>query len=152
MISPEVLRRYSFFGFLDDSGLKTVAMIANEVKFENGTEILTVKQKAEHLYFMMGGNASNYFIVDERDGYKKLYAGEVSPGEIFGISALIQPHIYTTSVVANGDVLAIKIDAKALRAAFELDAKMGFEFMTAVAQALMTRLNEARAQIVIEQK
>jgi CRP-like cAMP-binding protein len=147
MISPEVLRRYPFFGFLDENGLKAVAMIADEVSFKDGEEILTVRQKAEFLYFMVSGNGSNYFIVDEREGYKKLYAGEINPGEIFGVSALIKPYIYTTSIFANGEVKALKINAKALRTAFEMDAKMGFEFMTAVAQALMTRLNDARAQI-----
>lgn len=152
MISPELLRRYPFFGFLEENGLKAVAMISDEVSFKDGEEILAVRQKAEHLFFLMAGNGSNYFIVDEREGYKKLYAGEINPGEIFGISSLIQPYVYTTSVVANGEVKAFKMDAKALRAAFELDSKMGFDFMTAIAQALMTRLNNARAQIVVEQK
>jgi hypothetical protein len=50
------------------------------------------------LYFLMAGNCSNYFIVDERDGFKELYAGDISPGELFGISAVIEPYISTMGV------------------------------------------------------
>jgi len=147
MISPELLRRHSFFGFLNESELKVIAMISEEVTFKDGSEILTATQNADHLYFLMSGNGSNFFIVDEREGYKKLYAGEINPGELCGVSALVEPHIYTTSIYANGNVKAIKIDAKSLRAAFDLDTKLGFDFMSALAKALMLRLNDARAQI-----
>lgn len=149
MISPELLRRYPFFSFLNESERKAIAMISDEIEARDGDEILKAGQIADYLYFMTTGNGSNFFIVDEREGYKQLYAGEINPGELFGVSALLEPYTYTTSIHANGEVKAIRIDAKSLRAAFELDNKLGLNFMTALSQALMSRLNDARAQISV---
>ena len=146
MISPELLRRYPFFGFLTDAEYKAIALVADEVEFADGAEVFKYRQKAEQIYFLISGYVSNYFIVDH-DGYKELYAGDVNPGELFGISALVEPYVYSTTLRANGDVKAIRIDAKALRASFEVDNRLGFEFMKALSGALMQRLQEARAQM-----
>jgi CRP-like cAMP-binding protein len=149
MISPELLRRHPFFGFLNDSELKAIAMISEEVTYKDKTVITEPNQPADYLYFLMAGNGSNYFIVDQREGYKELYAGEVNPGEMFGISSLIEPYIHTLSVQANGEVKAIKINAKALREACQADTNLGFHFMKAIAGILMYRLSGAMAQIAV---
>ncbi len=39
MISPELLRRYPFFGFLGDAQLKAIAMIAEESTYEKDQPI-----------------------------------------------------------------------------------------------------------------
>jgi hypothetical protein len=39
MISPELLRRYPFFGLLTEAQLKAIAMIAQETNFTDGTQI-----------------------------------------------------------------------------------------------------------------
>lgn len=147
MISPELLRRYSFFSFLNDSELKTIAMLSEEVEYKDGTQIIQSSQTADFLYFLMSGNGSNYFIVDERDGYKELFAGDISPGELFGISSLIEPYINETSVQANGNVKAIKMDGRALREACKKDTVLGFNLMQAIAKTLIGRLSGALAQI-----
>jgi len=148
MISPELLRRYPFFGFLNDSELKAVAMIADEVNYPDGAEVFQADSPAEWLYFLISGNGSNYFALKNPSApYKEVYAGEINPGELFGVSGLLPPHRYTTILRANGDVRAIRMDARALRASFELDSKLGFEFMKALSLTLMQRLQDARAQI-----
>ena len=54
MISPELLRRFPFFGFLDDMQLKEVAMLAEEIDVEQGTNIFEGEQPAAGLYVMVG--------------------------------------------------------------------------------------------------
>ena len=148
MISPELLRRYPFFGFLTDAEQKALAMMSDEAGFADGEEIFKAGASADYLYFMLSGNASNYFALNNPSApYKEVYAGEINPGELFGVSGLLEPYRYSTILRANGAVKAIRIDARALRAAFELDNKLGFEFMKALSAALMQRLQEARAQI-----
>jgi CRP-like cAMP-binding protein len=149
MISPELLRRYPFFGFLSDGELKAIAMIAQEVEHEDGEQIIKPGQPADFLYFLMAGNCSNYFIVDERDGYKELYAGDISPGELFGISAVIEPYISDMGVQANGVVKAIKIDAKPMLTICEADPKLGYRLMRKINQVLMGQLSGAMAQLAI---
>ena len=53
MISPEILRRYPFFGFMTDAELKAVAMIAEEVSYKEG-ETLLGKREARQLALLFG--------------------------------------------------------------------------------------------------
>ena len=41
MISPELLYRYPFFGGLDNSQVKAIAMIAQEIFLDNGAYYLS---------------------------------------------------------------------------------------------------------------
>jgi len=148
MISPELLRRYPFFGFMDDSELKAVAMIAEEVGFEKDQVIFEAKRPADTLYFMEAGSAGNYFVVENGGKiHKELYIGDINPGEIFGISALIQPYIYTATMKAEKKCRAIRIEASALRALCQVDTRLAYGLMQATAQAVMQRLEDTRIQL-----
>jgi CRP-like cAMP-binding protein len=151
MISPELLRRFPFFGFMNDAQLKAVAMIAQEMECKIGDNIVNAGTPAASLYFLIEGSASYYYIVtSEHDPYYKqeYYISDFNPGEIFGISALIEPYIYTAAVRAEKPCRIIKIDAPALRALCEVDAKLSCGLMQAVAKSAMERLQHTRVQLI----
>jgi CRP-like cAMP-binding protein len=150
MISPEWLRRFPFFGFLDDAQLKAVAMLAEEVEVEPGTTLFESEQRAVALYVMVDGSIDlNYKVIDCDDPriVKEFFISELNPGDIFGLSAIVEPHIHATTakVLAPGKV--IKIEATGLRALSELDLKLQAGLMTAAAKSAMDRLNDTRAQL-----
>src|SRR5512139_1143624 len=98
MISPELLRRYPFFGFLDATQLKAVAMLSEEVEFEKDTTVFETDQAAEALYVMVEGSIDlNYKVVDRDDPkiVKEFFISELNPGDIFGLSALLEPYCHT---------------------------------------------------------
>lgn len=151
MISPELLRRFPFFSFLDDKQLKAVAMIAEEKTCNDKEEIVAYNSPAEKLYFLIEGTASYYYIVtSEHDPYYKqeYYISDFNPGEIFGISALIEPYIFTASVRAGKNCHLIVIDALALRALCEVDPKLSYGLMNSIAKAAMERLQHTRVQLI----
>jgi CRP-like cAMP-binding protein len=150
MISPELLRRYPFFGFLDDSQLKAVAMIAEEISGEKGETLLETEKPAEALYLLIEGGIDLYYTVTERDNgaqVKEFYITEISPGEIFGISALIEPYQYTLTVRVAAPSRIIKIEAAALRALCEVDTRLAYGLMRQTAKAAMSRLHDTRIQL-----
>jgi CRP-like cAMP-binding protein len=151
MISPELLRRFPFFNFMDDKQLKAVAMIAEEKSYEDGIEIVENNSPAKKLFFLVEGTASYYYIVtSEHDPYYKqeYFISDFNPGEIFGISALIEPFVFTASVRADKPCRLIEIDAPALRALFEVDLQLSCGLMSAVAKAAMERLQHTRVQLI----
>lgn len=150
MISPELLRRYPFFGTLDDAQLKQIAMIADEENINKGTVIFKERDQANSLYILVTGNVDLFFhsageIHPEVN--KELFAGEINPGEVFGISALIEPYILNASVRAAKNSTVIKIDAMALRNLFKQDAKLACLLMVQIAKTLRYRLDAARVQL-----
>ena len=150
MISPELLRRYPFFGFLDDTQLKAMAMVGEEVDFAPGDVILEAAEPANALFFLIDGSAELLYVVKEEyhpELNKELYVSDLNPGEVLGISALIEPYIYTGTIRASKACHVIKLDALALRGMCELDAKLACGMMRQVARAAMARLEEVRVQL-----
>lgn len=151
MISPELLRRFPFFNFMDDKQLKAVAMITGEKTYTDGQDVVANNTPASKLFFLIEGTASYYYIVtSEHDPYYKheYFISDFNPGEIFGISALIEPYVFTALVRAEKTCRLIEIDATALRALCEVDLQLSCGLMRAVAKAAMERLQQTRVQLI----
>ena len=151
MISPELLRRFPFFSFMDDKQLKAVAMIAEEISYNNGEDVVANNTPASKLFFLIEGTASYYYIVtSEHDPYYKqeYFISDFNPGEIFGISALIEPYVFTATVRAEKPCRLIEIDASALRALCEVDVQLSCGLMRSIAKAAMERLQHTRVQLI----
>ena len=150
MISPELLRRFPFFGFLDETQLKAVAMLSEEVVVEKDTTVFEAEHTAEALYVMVDGSIDlNYKIVDRDDPkiVKEFFISELNPGDIFGLSALLEPFKHTMTAKVNAPGKVIRIEASGLRALSELDAKLSAGLMKATAKAAMERLHDTRVQL-----
>jgi CRP-like cAMP-binding protein len=151
MIPSEQLKKFPFFNFMNEAQLKAVAMIADELNFKAGESIVETNSPATSLFFLVDGSASYFYMVTtEHDPYykKEYFISHFNPGEIFGISALIEPYIYTAIVRAEKDCMIIKINASGLRALCEVDAKLSYGLMQAVAKAALERLQQTRVQLI----
>ncbi|MDO9129026.1 MAG: Crp/Fnr family transcriptional regulator, partial [Anaerolineales bacterium] len=151
MIPPELLRRFPYFGFMDDAQLKAVAMIADELSFEKGTVIVEAGQPADAFYFLIEGSVSyNFVVTTESDpSYsKEYYVGDFNPGEVCGVSALIEPYIYTARLRVDKPGRAIRINASSLRALCDRDPKLAYGLMRETAKSVMERLEYTRVQLV----
>lgn len=150
MISPELLRRYPFFGLLTDAQLKAIAMIAQEVNIPAGTEFFKEGARADTFYLLLQGSVDLFYTVDTEgllDFNKEFLVGEINPGDAFGISALIEPYLFTATARADQDIRVIRMDAVALRALLEEDPKMSCVIMSQVAKAYAERLQSTRVQL-----
>ncbi len=151
MISPELLRRYPFFGFLENGELRAVAMLAEDVVCPAGQPIFEIEGQAEALYLLVEGGIEHSYVVIDRDDpalRKEFFIGEINPGEIFGFSALIEPYVYSATCRASVVSRLIKIDGAGLRAVCEVDPKLAYGLMRQVAKAVMNRLTDTRIQLV----
>jgi CRP-like cAMP-binding protein len=150
MISPELLRRYPFFGLLTDAQLKAIAMIAQEENISSGTQIFNEGNKADTFYLLLQGSVDLFYTVDTEgvlDFNKEFLVGEINPGEAFGISALVEPYIFSATAKADQNLRFIAIDAVALRALLEKDSKMSCVVMYQVAKVFAERLQSTRIQL-----
>jgi CRP-like cAMP-binding protein len=150
MISPELLRRYPFFGTLSDAQIKAIAMIAEEQTFEKGAVICEEGQPATAFYLLLGGGVSLYYKSEEEfhpKTRKDFLVGEISPGEVFAISALVEPYKYTATVKAEKKVTVVRFASVGLNALIEKDSRLYCVLMREIAKAAMERLAFARVQL-----
>ncbi|MGD2047919.1 MAG: cyclic nucleotide-binding domain-containing protein [Chloroflexota bacterium] len=150
MISPEVLRRYPFFSFMNHDQLREVAMITDEVKHEKDDVLFNNDEKADACYLLMNGSIDlHYVVVDEHDPSlrKEFIVGTINPGELLGISAFVEPHIYTATAIVVNDSRLLKMDAVALRDLCRQDLQLNLGFQTMAAKATLERLHATRVQL-----
>ncbi len=146
MISPELLRRYPFFCCLDEAQQKAIAMIAEDLLVEKGVTLFEEGEPADTFYLLLEGGV-DLFYPASRELRDLLLVAEINQGEPFSISALIEPHVLTATAKTTASSRILKIDAKALRALCQVDAKMGYALTRQLAMAAMERLHFARVQL-----
>ncbi len=147
MISPELLRRHRFSGGLRDDELTAIAMIAEECVFPDGGLIFREGERAAHFYILTLGAVDLVYEIHHSGGVDTSYVGSINAGEPFGVSAFVEPFVFTATAQAHGPVKVIAIDAAALRALSEVDCHLGYTVMRQVAVALAERLGFARVQL-----
>jgi CRP-like cAMP-binding protein len=150
MISIELLRRYPFFGRLGYEQLKALAMIAEEINITDGQVIFEEGKAAEALYFLVEGSVALFHPIDSprlAGGNPEIPVCEINPGEVFSISALIEPHVLTSTARSSGSGRMIRLGVDDLKAAFSKDAKLECLMIRCVAEAAMGRLNSTRVQL-----
>jgi CRP/FNR family cyclic AMP-dependent transcriptional regulator len=156
MVSPELLKRYSFFGGSTDRQLKALSMIAKEKTIPAGSVIFEECGTSDNIYLLMEGNVDlSYLEIDEMHIYtkppKEFYAGSINPGEIFGISALIEPYANNATARASTLSRVIIIDAIELRKLLEDDVELAYNLTRQTITVLMERLIGLRAQLAASQ-
>lgn len=156
MISPETLRRYPFFSGLTEEQFKAVAMISNEETFEEGAVIFEECEPADKIYFLLDGNVDLYYrSTDEMNlnpaPPKEFFAESVNPGEVFAISAMIQPYVLNTTAKASTKSSAITIDGDNLRKYMEGDIALANKLLKQTVIALADRVVSLRVQLAAAQ-
>lgn len=150
MVSPEVFRRYPFFGPFNDKQLRQISMISEEVEVPAGTQLFEECQTADTLFLLIEGEVELYYKSEEEfhpKESKEFAVGIINPGEVFAVSSLISPYVLNATGRTTKPSRYIKIDAKALRELFDKDPQMGYKAMHQVTKTIMERLSYTRAQL-----
>ncbi len=148
MVSPEILRRYPAFAYLDPEQLGEVAMISEIVEYDGGQTIFEADRAAEYLYLLMDGSVNLHHVVkpeNENHGQRKDFmVGTINPGEILGISAVIEPYMLTSTAVTVLPSKLVRMAAAELRELSAGDVSLNLNLQRAAARATMERLHATR--------
>lgn len=150
MISPEVLRRYSFFSRFNDTILKQVAMISEEVSFKQGEVIYEAGKPNQAVLLLETGCIESFLVIEDPDhkpAAREFYLDDLDPGEVFGISAMVEEKVHTTTAQASRDGKLVRIDAARLEGLCEEDPRFGYMLMKEMADTLLKRLQQDRIQL-----
>ncbi len=150
MVSTEQLRRYPFFTGLDNTHLKAIAMVADEIAFQKDESLYESDKDADALFVLVDGIVEHYFsVVNSPDPKlrKEFYLSDITPGEVFGLSSMIEPYKHTTTARCAREGHAIRIQTASLLTLGELDSKFAYSFMYQVARSLSDKLESTRVQL-----
>jgi CRP-like cAMP-binding protein len=159
MISPELLRRYPFFGGLSHNHLVALADAAEEIAVEAGHVFFQEEDKLNHFYLLTKGSVEMGIPVPDRDSKQNVSGqllGElktkivpissVGTGDVFAWSALIPPHTATASGTALTDCQVVAFDAVKLLALFQEQPDFGYLMAVKAGQLIRERLRDLRIE------
>jgi len=150
MISTDLLRQYAFFSVFTPRQLESIAGIAEDESYPPGSLLFQERQPAEALYLLLKGSVELFYTVEVEyhpELRKELVFTVIQPGELLGISTLIEPHVFTSSARVISAARVIKINALKLREWCEKDYSLSSALVNQVAQAAIERLNATRKQL-----
>ncbi len=101
MVSPELLRRYSFFALLTDEQLQAIAMIAQEKSYPKGALLVKENTDAVCLALLIEGDIDLIYSGGGEGAICNSLVGSIAPGEPYGVSSLIEPYRYTATAKAT---------------------------------------------------
>lgn len=144
MISPEVLRRYPYFGGINDESLKQVAMLAEEVRVPAGTQMFNQGEPASYLYLILRGEVNIQYLL----GTGELRTVDTMvDGDLLVWSAMVEPYKTTAIGTTTKETHLVRIAAAKLRELCEKDPLLGYRLTIEVAKLLSHRLEGARIQL-----
>jgi CRP-like cAMP-binding protein len=145
MVSPELLRRYAFFGGLALEHIDALARVAEETTIPEGHFFFHEGDELTHCYVLLEGEVDILTELPEKG--LEAVTTVVAEGEMFGWSALIPPHTAMAAARTSkqpGRVVAF--DGVALRGQFAADPRFGYLLTQRVAQVMRERLSVLRIE------
>jgi CRP/FNR family cyclic AMP-dependent transcriptional regulator len=147
MVSPELLRRYPFFALLDEKQLDALSEISQEKSYPQDALLVKENSDATCLALLMEGDVDLIFSGGGEGAISNALVGSIAPGEVYGVSSLIEPYRYTATARATMPVKVIELDGVALRAMLEKDPRLGYVMMRNVSIAVLERLRYTQVEL-----
>ena len=147
MISSETLRRFPFFAQLGDEQLKAISMVSDEKTYPKDSLLVKEDNPANKLFVLLEGDVDLVYSGGGEGAISNALVGTIAPGEMLGVSSLIEPYTYISSARATMPVKVVEIDGAAVRALIQVDKMMGFVLMKNVAAAVLERLKYTQVEL-----
>jgi CRP-like cAMP-binding protein len=144
MISPELLRRYSYFAAIGEETLKAMAMVSEEESCPADTRMFADGDPSDTVWVIEEGEVNIAYTL--QTGELRTVDTLVA-GELLGWTAMIEPYRRTSVATTRTPVRLIRIDAKPLRELCEKDSLLGHRLMGELVRMLAERLEGARVQL-----
>ena len=147
MVSIELLRRNPFFATLTEDQLKAIAMVTEEKTYPKGTLLVKENTPANKLLLLLEGDVDLIYSGGGEGAISNALVGSIAPGEMLGVSSIIEPYIYISSARATVPSKVLEIDGAAVRALMHVDKTLGYSLMSNVATAVLERLKYTQVEL-----
>ena len=137
----EFLDSIRFFKSFSDDEKRRLSNIKNiYLRFLPGEPIILEGQIEQALYVVLKGNA-----VVNKNGLEGLIISCLGPGSVFGEISLIQEQPRTTNVIAEGEVVVMKMEKATVET---LDDALQKKFNEQLIRVLVERLEEMNQKYI----
>ncbi len=139
------LATHPFLAGLGGEFLGAVAAATRQVDYEPEATIAREGEPAREFCLIVHGKVALELVPHDRPRLTVLTLG---PGEVFGWSWLVPPHLWRSDARAVKATRVLAIDGEKLRAALEAHPEDGYRFLCRFVPVLGLRLDATRLQVL----
>lgn len=145
MVPTTTIKELDIFRSLTAEQLDQIADLSEEKRYKTNDVVFREYTPAEYVYVLLEGRIS---ISVEVGNQKRTSVTTVTPGLIFGWSALVRPHQWTASAVCVEESTVLRIEGSGLRKMMDAHPDVGYKVMERIAQVVSGRLKDTRLQLI----
>jgi len=145
----EILGSSDLFGGFEKKYLEKIVALCRSRHYGKGEIIFDEGSKSKEFYILSDGNLALEKKV-KRASEGRTWATtleEIGKGEAFGWSAMVEPHIFSSSVRCLTDCEVLVINGERLRELMDSDPNLGYEIVKRLARLISSRMTYARASL-----
>ena len=146
MIPSQILKEFKLFNGLDDSELVKIAEVCHERSRAPGTICFIQGEDATDISLCRSGKVDIIIQLYEPWG-TEIKIHTTKAGEVFGWSAIIEPHAYTSSAKCAERVEEVYIKGADLLDIFGQNPHIGYLVMRNLSTIINSRLREDRQRL-----
>jgi signal transduction histidine kinase len=148
-VTAERLRRFDVFAELPKDALDTIARLAVEESYSEGTVIFSEGSTARNLYLLLRGKISleKRVQLGNTGTPRRATLSVIGAGQALGWSSLVPPFEYTSSGVCLDDLELISIPGEELRDLMLKQPAVGFTISQSIASIIRGRMTGATATL-----
>ncbi len=144
MITADNIQGLEFFDSISQDQAEKIAAIAFLTNYKSGDVIQAEGDDCTDFYFVHAGLVALEISMQQEN---HVTIDTIKPGELFGWSAFVPPHLVTAKSVCKEDVTVIQIPSVPFMEILRNDDKLRADIMERVLYIVANRLKDTRSQL-----
>jgi CRP-like cAMP-binding protein len=145
MVGIDTLKKIHFLQGLSDDILEKIGAVAQLETFDEEAILVRQDQKLHLIYMLISGKI---FSNCRSSSGAALTLEELSPGQTFGVSALIGDSLATFTAICAEESTVITLSADQMFKLFEQDYQVGYVVMQKVVELCKSKMNRHTRQFL----
>lgn len=141
MMDANMLGGIHFFSGLTAGDLRYISEICKIVTLKKGAKVFSRGDSADNFYIVRSGKVHLSFQISVLLAHEEVAVDLLSAGDIFGWSALVEPHRFTLSAYCDEDSELIQIEAKKMMSVCAKRLHVGYILMRNLGRVIGCRMN-----------
>lgn len=152
MIVKQALKGCNVFQELTDAELERIQALAVGREYEAGDVIFQQGDIAEEVFVLQEGKIAlqMQLSVAMPQMTKSVTVDIVTNNDLFGWSAIVEPHVYTLTAVCLQMVNVMAINGTRFMALLQADHNIGYEVSKGLMKVVASRLDETQRLLISE--
>lgn len=152
MVSKQVFKDCPLFESLSETDVERFVAISLPQEWGAGDTIFAEGHAAKDLYVVEHGKVALQMHLPSPQAQlsKRITVDVATKGEVFGWSAVVQPHTYTLAAVCLEKTRVLAVDGFKLRNLLKADQRLGYEVLSKLIGVVASRLDETRHLLISE--